>query len=345
MFSMVNGRWPRITADGVALADLEADVEAGTRSPDELGAAIDALVAHVVRVQADAGLDLVTDGSVRWAHPDNVLLRALADDDVGPDGLLVRTWRGTAAVADRTVAQAITGPYTLAHRIKGDEGASLRTEFTLEFAAHIAAEIRALADAGCPMVMVEEPDALKIGHYPAEHTSEVERELFAATMERLLAEPSGAHVMLVLTGGSAWEAGASTILGAPFGSFLFDLIDGPDNWHLVRAVPADRGVVCGALRPDSPADQSPELVWAANYAASSMGRGLERVGLSNASSFASLGPDAIARSTAGLARAARLAQLPIEDAIAEGLDPRTIRQPFDRPGRRRGARKPPATGR
>ena len=140
------------------------------------------------------------------------------------------------------------------------------------------------------MVLVEEPDAIKIGDYPPATLNDGERELFAATHASACSPNRPAlHAMLVLTGGSAWEAGASTILGAPFQSFLFDLIDGPDNWHLVRAVPADRGVVCGALRPESPADQSPELVWAANYAASSMGRGLERVGLSNGSSFASLG--------------------------------------------------------
>ena len=131
------------------------------------------------------------------------------------------------------------------------------------------------------------------------------------------------------------------VLGAPYQSYLFDLINGPDNWYLIREVPGDRGVVCGALRPDSPADQLPELVWAARYAASSNGRGVERVGVSNATSLAGLDPGAIARAAAALAKASRLAQLSPDQAVAEGLDPRAIRQPADRPPRIR--RTPPPT--
>ena len=342
MFSMLNGRWPRVTADGVALADLEAEVVAERTPVEALGSAIDDLAAEVIRVQAEAGLDLVTDGKVRWANPDAVLLRALADGDVGPEGLLVRTWQATAAIADRPVAQPMTGPYTLAHRIYPDRSATQRTSFTLDFAAHLSAELHALAAAGCPMALIEEPDAVLIGGYPADHTNEIERELFAATQERLLAEPSGLHAMLAVTGGSAWEAGPDAILGAPYQSYLFDLITGPDNWYLIREVPGDRGVVCGALRPDSRADQLPELVWAARYAASSNGRGTERVGLTNATSLEGLDPGAVARAAAALAKASRLAQLSPDQAVAEGLDPRAIRQPADRPPRVR--RDPPAAG-
>ena len=342
MFSMLNGRWPRVTADGVALADLEAEVVAERTPVDTLGLAIDDLVAEVIRVQAEAGLDLVTDGKVRWANPDAVLLRALADGDVGDEGLLVRTWQAAAALADRPVAQPIAGPYTLARRIHPDRSATQRTAFTLEFAAHLAAELNALAAAGCPMALIEEPDAVLIGGYPADYTNEIERELFAATQERLLAEPSGLHAMLAVTGGSAGAAGPDAILGAPYQSYLFDLITGPDNWYLIREVPGDRGVVCGALRPDSPADQLPELVWAARYAASSNGRGLERVGLTNATSLDGLDPATVARAAAALAKASHLARLSPDQAVAEGLDPRAIRQPADRPPRIR--RDPPAAG-
>ena len=89
--------------------------------------------------------------------------------------------------------------------------------------------------------------------------------------------------MLAITGGSAWEAGPETILEAPYASYLFDLIEGPDNWDLARDAPGDRGIVCAALRAPSSDDQASLLVWAARYAASSVGRGLERVGLANAS--------------------------------------------------------------
>ena len=179
------------------------------------------------------------------------------------------------------------------------------------------------------MAVVEEPGAVTVGE------DEAERELFADAQSALLRDAPALHAMLAISGGSAWEAGAETILAAPYQSYLFDLVAGPDNWHLVRAVPGDRGVVCGALRADSAADQAPELVWAARYAASSNGRGLERVGLANAGSLDGLSADDLRRAATALARAAYLATLPLEQAVAEGLDPRTIEQPSDPPTRRR----------
>jgi hypothetical protein len=133
--------------------------------------------------------------------------------------------------------------------------------------------------------------------------------------------------MLAVTGGSAHAAGPETILGAPYHSFLFDLIAGPDNWYLVRAVPGDRGVVCAALRAGGGAereDQSPELVWAAHYAASSNGRGLARVGLANATPLRDLSPGEARAALEALARAASFAVMPVDQAVEAGLDPRVV---------------------
>jgi methionine synthase II (cobalamin-independent) len=325
MFAMLNGAWPRRAADGTDLGALEAEVAAGRAPSDELRAAVERVLEEAVRAQEAAGLDLVTDGSVRWRDPGATVLRALTDRDTGPRGMLVRAWSSTAVLTDRAVAQAVPGPYSLGRKIGPKGGADARAEVTLGLADGLAGELAALADAGCALVAVEEAGAVAIG------ADIGERELFVATQRRLLAAaPPGLHAMLVVTGGSAWEAGAATVLDAPYRSYLFDLIAGPDNWRLVRAVPGERGIVCGALRPESVADQAPELVWAAHYAASANARGPERVGLSNASSMSALAPGAAGLVLESLARAVRLAGLPLEEAVAEGLDPRTIAQPSDR---------------
>jgi methionine synthase II (cobalamin-independent) len=330
---MLTGRWPRITADGTDLSFLEAGITAGFDAVEHLGKSIEALVGDIVRAQADAGLDLVTDGEVRWPDPGAALLRALAADDTGPNGHLLRGWLTSSALTDHVVAQVVPGPYSLGRRVQADASAADRQEFTLELAARLAGELAALAGAGCAMAVIEEPNAVSIG------ADDGERDLFSVAQARLLADGPSLHATLGITGGSAWEAGADTILGAPYQSYRFDLVAGPDNWHLVRAVPGDRGVVCGALRADSAADQAPELVWAAKYAASSNGRGLERVGLTNAGTLDGLTPDECRRAAAALVRAAHLASLPLEQAIAEGLDPRTIEQPSDPPTKRPSSRK------
>ena len=84
--------------------------------------ATDDLVAEVVGVQVAAGLDLVTDGQVRWADPGAALLRAIGDGDTGADGLLVHAWRSTAALTDGLAAQSIVGPYSLGLRVHERRG-------------------------------------------------------------------------------------------------------------------------------------------------------------------------------------------------------------------------------
>jgi hypothetical protein len=310
MFAMLHGGWPI--------------------SQDDAGADDRTRVEAAVRAQLDAGLDLVTDGLVRWPDPAAALLDAVDRGDTGADGMLVRAWSETAALAvslagdgaaPPTTAAVLTGPYTLASAT-GLDAAQAEV-----LAARLRDELHALAAAGCALAVIEEPAATVIG--PDEEARRRYRDAHAA----LLGDEPPLHAMLAITGGSAWEAGAATILEAPYASYLFDLVEGPDNWYLVRAAPGDRGIVCAALRAPAVDDQAPLLVWAARYAASANGRGPDRVGLANASSLAGV-DDATARaSLEALARAARLAALEPDEALAAGLDRRTFAQP---PGR--GAR-------
>ena len=342
MFAMLSGAWPRVTAGGLDLAALEADVEAGGRSAAYLQAAVEELIAEAVRAQAEAGMGLVTDGHVRWADPGASVLEALAAGDTGPDGLLVRAWRATAVAAAATgsgvpAAQAILGPYSLGQRDAIDRRPAFdpsadREGTTIRLAATLAGELAALAAAGCPMVVIEEPSAVGMGADPAEGA------LFAAAQERLLADVGtvgdGAelHAMLAISGGSAAEARPESVFAAPYRSYLFDLITGPDNWILVRAAPPERGIVCGALQAGNAGDQASLLAWAAHYAASAGGRGLDRVGLANATPLAALDPATARGALAQLGRAARLAGMPLERAVEAGLDPRTIRRRPTAPG-------------
>jgi hypothetical protein len=132
------------------------------------------------------------------------------------------------------------------------------------------------------------------------------------------------HLSLAVTGGAIDPAGFQTLLAAPFASYALDLIAGPENWRFVRAVPGERGIVCGALAVDPAGDEGPEtLLWAAAYAASSQGRGRDRVGLATASSLASLPWPVAVRKLGRLGAAVELAtRSPGE--LRRALDPRSI---------------------
>jgi hypothetical protein len=313
MFAMLSGAWPRILADGTRIDDLEGA---------EQDAAIERLVAELVEAQVAAGIGLVRDGDVRWRDPAGAVLAAIAVGDTGHDGLLARAWRATSALTGQPVAQALPGPWTLAARDVGGWGnPRVVTGRALELAGILADDIAALAAAGCPVVVVDEPAAVTLGEDQALGAG------FLRAHKRLLSKAPGAHAMLAITHGSAHRSGPQPFFGAPYRSHLFDLIAGPDNWYLVRSAPGDRGIVCAALKAGDAAgrdDQAPLLSWAAHYAASSNDRGLDRVGIANATSLEILRPDVARRALDDLGRAAALAALPPKEAVDLGMDPRAF---------------------
>lgn len=233
-----------------------------------------------------------------------------------PAHIVVATWERSAILTERPVKQALVGPYAGGSR---------------EAAEATAEAIAALAAAGCPLVEIVEPDLAPIV------TSDAERDRFVDAHRRLFAalgttEP-GVHCSLVVGGGDLDTAGPATFFDLPYPSYAFDLIDGPDNWRLVAAAPPDRGIVCGALsaRPDG--DETREvLVWAAQYAASTGGRGLERVGLANAGSLAALPREVALRKLQRVAEVARLVATSSPQELAARLDPRAFGGRRNRPG-------------
>jgi hypothetical protein len=249
-------------------------------------ASSEALLDAVLAAQAEAGLGLLTDGG--WPL-----------DPIDAVG----AWRATAARADRPVKAVLTGPLTAGLAIGGD-------------VRELRSTIERLAEAGCPWVEIDEPAAIAIG------TDEAARARFLDLHGRLLDGLEGVHVSLAITGGSADDAGAETILEPPYASLALDLIAGPDNWRLVTAAPPERGIVCGALSPRPDSDDGPEiLLWAVGHA--SAGRGSARVGLASASSLAALPWEVAVAKLARLGEAARLADLPLEERRSK-VDPRAV---------------------
>jgi methionine synthase II (cobalamin-independent) len=306
MFATLLGALPRPAIDG------------GGASPSE-----DELVTAAIAAQEAAGLEPVTDGRLRG----DLATLALGSASVVP------AWEFAARVTPRAVKQALPGPYSSGRRVvaaatdassRGVPHGATATkastrEAVLESADRLRATVEALAVAGCPMVEIEEWDAHLIG------SDQAERELFRDAHRRLTEGIAGTHLSLSIVGGSAWSAGIETILDAPYASLAVDLIDGPDNWNLVTRLPGDRGVIAGALPGKaSPADAKEMLVWAARYAAASRGRGLERVGIGSAGSWAVLTWAAAVEKMERLGQAARLASSTDKQRLARELDPRAV---------------------
>jgi methionine synthase II (cobalamin-independent) len=291
--------------------------------PAAPGLAGEDAVRDVLAAQVEAGLEPLTDGG--WLRPD------AASEASAKPGFALGPWRAVAALADgRPVRHAVVGPYSLGiDASAAATGPRFRRAATLDAAERLRDELVSLASAGCPMVWVEEPAAIHIGE------DEAERRLFREAHRRLLEGVTGIHATLAISGGSADGAGPDSILDPPYHSLFVDLIYGPDNWRLVARLPGDRGVICGAMdaRSTLPADRE-LLVWAAHYAASTGGRGLDRVGMAPSGDLGHLTPEVARRKIEGLARAATLAAAP-PDELEAGLDRRAVAGPSARLARRR----------
>ena len=174
-----------------------------------------------------------------------------------------------------------------------------------------------LIDAGCAWIEIHEPlDGMARG--------EATSSRFADAHAALTSGISGVHLSLALTGASADWLGVDALLAGTYASYAFDLRDGPDSWRVITELPGDRGVIAGALTTTVDGDDSPELLlYAVGYAASTGGRGADRVGLSSAGSLGHLDWAEAERKVARLGEVALLAAASLDERRA-AIDPRAV---------------------
>lgn len=293
--------------------------------PGDDAADVETLVRRVLDDQQAAGLGLLTDGGLRSGDPGATILAQLG----GPgrparDGpLTVDAWLRTADAASGVpVKQCLPGPYSLGRRFAPTE--RRRRDLTIALAEALAGELVDLAAAGCPFIQIDEEAAVSVG------TDEGERTRFLEAQDRLLAglEPRGTpgrpHVSLAIVGGSADTAGPETVFSPAYDSYLFDLIDGPDNWRLITRAPPDRGIVLGVVDPGEAVTDAAVIVWAIGYAASSGDRGETRVGIATSGSLAALSRAEARRKIDLLGTVVGLIDRRHVEPIAASLDPRAV---------------------
>lgn len=340
MFATLVGGYPR---------DPRPD---GAQIDSAIGAATaDALVREVMAEQLDAGLGLLTDGNVRWDDPlgpfasrlpglepagprpyfdthTRYLQRRAAREPRWTGPITVDAWRFAASAAAELAAergmpapavkQCLVGPYTLARL--SDAGTPGRERLALAIAEALNAEIRALAAAGAPVIQLDEDALTLIGR-----DEESERRIAAEALRRATSGLDDVHLCLSVGRGDALGVGPDALFDLPFRSYLFDLIAGPDNWKLIAVAPGNRGVICGVAdaRTERP-DEEPVMVWAAHYAASTRGRGIDRVALAPSAGLELLPRDRARAKMGALGEAARKASITDPRELARLLDPRAV---------------------
>lgn len=220
------------------------------------------LTAEVLAEQAAAGLDLVTDGQIRWQDPVTYLAQGLEGFEItgllrwfesntyyrqplatGPvrwtRPLLVDDLRFAREHSQRPVKAVVTGPYTIATLSHTRHHGSHR-EFVLDVARALNQELRALAAESPPWIQVDEPAI-------ANNPSVRYRRDFGVFTEAMavLTEGVEAPLSLYVYHGSAEDVPG--LLGLPFDLFGFDLVQGAGSWSLLDRWPAGKGLGLGVV--------------------------------------------------------------------------------------------------
>ncbi|MFN3477656.1 MAG: methylcobamide--CoM methyltransferase [Candidatus Methylomirabilales bacterium] len=208
------GSYPRVGEGGEKqrLRRAYAQWEKGRLSEEEWRRVQDSVVKEVIQEQIKAGLDLVTDGQIRWYDPishlagkmegvriDGLLRffdtnfyfrQPVITGKVGRLGPLIQDeFRFAKAVSSQPVKPVLTGPYTLARSSILKNSSQSFQELVLDFARVLSAEVAVLAREGAEVIQVDEPSILKV---PTDF------DLFQEAMA-LLAEKKGSSTLALYT--------------------------------------------------------------------------------------------------------------------------------------------------
>jgi 5-methyltetrahydropteroyltriglutamate--homocysteine methyltransferase len=257
----VVGSYPKPPAEGdqFTLRKTLHAVERGDAGSDEVRAAQDDLVRDVIEEQQDAGIDVVTDGHVRWDDIVTPFAGHIAGFEIG--GLLrwfdnnvyyrrpicmgEIEWRGPASVeafkfaaeiANSDVKAVIPGPITFA-RLSVDEYYGDHEQFVLAIARVLAQEAFELQAAGARVLQIDEPALLG-----APEDLQLAKDALGIVTDEL----DGIEVTLATYFSDAKRLG-SEIFELPVTTWGFDLIAGRENSQIIDTAPDHASIQAGVV--------------------------------------------------------------------------------------------------
>jgi 5-methyltetrahydropteroyltriglutamate--homocysteine methyltransferase len=258
VITTVVGHYPKVGGRGPNLRTAIAHYEVGRISLEEVRRVQDEVTKEVLLEQARAGIDLVTDGQIRWEDGQTYFARRIRGFTINglvryfdtntyyrqpvAEGRLA--WTGPITLEDyrfarrhspRPVKPVVTGPYTLA-RLSLHPAYPDREPFLFHLAEILNQELLALQKENPPLIQVDEPAILKWPHdFP----------LFRRAMERLT---RGVTVPLALY---TWFRDINglypDLFRLPFQVFGLDFVMGKGNYQIIRDFPSDKALGLGCV--------------------------------------------------------------------------------------------------
>jgi 5-methyltetrahydropteroyltriglutamate--homocysteine methyltransferase len=218
----------------------------GEVTNDDLERVYDEVTVEVIQEQTDAGVDIITDGQVRWDDDQTYVMRGLKGVEIGsleryldtntyyrqPEivgalgwekPILVKDFEFASKNSSKPLKVIITGPYTIA-ALSLDKHYNNREKLVMAIAEALRNEVKALAEAGAERIQVNDPVLLRSGS-----EAPIAAKAISTMLDGISAE----------TGVYTWFGGATRVLPAlldtPADVIGLDFVSGPDNWDAVRS--------------------------------------------------------------------------------------------------------------
>ena len=260
MITTMVGNYPKISPDAKApsLRTAISRYDESRITLEELKRVEEEVTKEVIQDQVTVGIDLVTDGQIRWDDGQTYFARGIHGFTISgliryfdtntyyrhpiPESRLrangaitVKDYEFAAANSARPVKAVITGPYSLARLSQLGCYEDLRS-LVMDLVPILNREAKALQEAGASVIQFDEPSILK-------HKEDID--LFAEAIEGV-------------TDGVTARTGVCTIFGDASGihNRLFslpvdiiglDFVMGPGNFDLITDLPQDKMLGCGIV--------------------------------------------------------------------------------------------------
>ncbi len=235
-------------------------LQRGEITREEFRRVEDEVTREAIADQVEAGLDLVTDGQIRWEDPQTYFARRMegfsidglqrwfdtnvyyrqpvAEGRVGwREPITVEDYRFARSHSPRPVRPVVTGPYTLA-RLSQNRYYPRFSDFVLDVARALNRELRALDAESPPLIQVDEPAILQ-------HQEDLA--LFREAITALLEGVRGPVALYTYFGDARGVVRAFYEL--PVQVVGLDFVAGPRNWEALESegFPPDRRLGFGVV--------------------------------------------------------------------------------------------------
>lgn len=230
----------------------------GEITNEELVRVQDEVTIEVIQEQAEAGIDVITDGQVRWDDDQTHFARQLKGVRIGglqryldtntyyrqpevtgpivwQESVLVRDFRFATEHSPKPVKAVLPGPYTLA-ALSMDEHYGSREKTAMAFAEALHQEAAALVAAGAKYIQVNDPVVV---------FNKSDASVFCKALTRVV------DGLQAETSVCTWFGSLSDILpqvlDTPVDVIGLDFVAGRDNWDALKSVKFEKKLAAGIV--------------------------------------------------------------------------------------------------